>query len=218
MLRWWLRWMSCHPRRLDAFCFPSNQPTLPSWSISKYCFSSSSGKSPVNRGTGQNLISDITSDRLAEKGTPNSTIQYVQTPDPSNPWEHPFQLVEREDSYALGLTRVTDIQREQERDDQVDETISLENVELPRVVDEQGRSYGIGARKTSTSEVWLKAGTGNYFVNGKPMIRHFREIRLIEEALEPLLHFNIAHQFDADCFVVGGGESGIVQVPNFSYG
>lgn len=48
------------------------------------------------------------------------------------------------------------------------------------------------------------------------MVRHFRETRLIEEALEPLLYFNVAHKFDADCYVVGGGQSGLQSVLHFS--
>ncbi|GJD12010.1 30S ribosomal protein S9 [Galdieria sulphuraria] len=156
----------------------------------------------------QNLISDITTggDSYAEKRA-ETTMQYVKTPDPGNPWEHPFQAVEKENSSSLVLKQVEKEPLSEEPLEGKDE-ISLEDVDLPKIVDEEGRSYGIGARKTSTCEVWLKAGSGNYLVNGKPMVRHFRETRLIEEALEPLLHFNVADQFDADCYVVGGGQSG----------
>eukprot|EP00871_Galdieria_phlegrea_P004116 jgi/Galph1/4705/GphlegSOOS_G3366.1 len=137
-----------------------------------------------------------------------SSFSYVNVPNiAANPLEHPFQLVEKE--YQRSTT--TKQQVEGERSDNkitIDDTITMDEVELPRIVDEQGRAYGIGARKTSTCEVWLKQGTGNYFVNGRSLVKYFRETRLIEEALEPLLLFHIATQFDADCFVVGGGQSG----------
>ncbi|GJQ08623.1 hypothetical protein GpartN1_g414.t1 [Galdieria partita] len=179
-----------------------------------FCSSAGTGRTTVNDTSkdtpksGPNLISDITSgDKYAEKRA-ESSIQYVKTPDPANPREHPFQLVEKEDATTLGLLSRTERDAVSEETTEEKDLISLENVDLPKMVDEEGRSYGIGARKTSTCEVWLKAGSGNYLVNGKPMVRHFRETRLIEEALEPLLHFNVADQFDADCYVVGGGQSG----------
>lgn len=35
------------------------------------------------------------------------------------------------------------------------------------VIDEHGRSYGTGRRKTSVARVWIKEGSGQFLCNGK---------------------------------------------------
>jgi len=69
-------------------------------------------------------------------------------------------------------------------------------------------NYGTGRRKTAIARVFIKAGSGNIVVNGKPVDQFFsRETgRMIVR--QPLaLTENLAN-FDIMVNVIGGGESG----------
>lgn len=69
-------------------------------------------------------------------------------------------------------------------------------------------NYGTGRRKSAVARVFLKAGTGNIIVNGKPANEYFsREtgLMIIRQPLE--LTDNIS-RFDIMVNVKGGGESG----------
>jgi small subunit ribosomal protein S9 len=68
--------------------------------------------------------------------------------------------------------------------------------------------YGTGRRKSSVARVFLKAGSGNIVVNGKPVDEYFaRETgRMIVR--QPLALTERANTFDIMVNVSGGGESG----------
>ncbi len=68
--------------------------------------------------------------------------------------------------------------------------------------------YGTGRRKSSIARVFLKAGTGDIVVNGKPVDEFFsRETgRMIVR--QPLELTNHVQTFDIMVNVFGGGESG----------
>lgn len=69
-------------------------------------------------------------------------------------------------------------------------------------------NYGTGRRKTAVARVFIKAGTGNIVVNGKPVDEFFsRETgRMIVR--QPLVLTECETRFDIMVNVVGGGESG----------
>ena len=69
-------------------------------------------------------------------------------------------------------------------------------------------NYGTGRRKTSAARVFLKRGTGNILVNGKPLDEYFgRETgRMIVR--QPLEAIDRASDFDIKVSVQGGGISG----------
>ena len=69
-------------------------------------------------------------------------------------------------------------------------------------------NYGTGRRKSSVARVFLKAGSGNIVVNGKPVDEFFsRETgRMIVR--QPLDLTNHLGTFDIMVNVAGGGESG----------
>jgi len=69
-------------------------------------------------------------------------------------------------------------------------------------------NYGTGRRKTSVARVFLKKGTGNIVVNGKPVDEYFaRETgRMIVR--QPLVLTGHLESFDIKINVHGGGESG----------
>ena len=68
--------------------------------------------------------------------------------------------------------------------------------------------YGTGRRKSAVARVYLKRGSGNIVVNGKPVDIFFsRETgrMVVRQPLELVEH---ASTFDINVNVVGGGESG----------
>lgn len=68
--------------------------------------------------------------------------------------------------------------------------------------------YGTGRRKTSTARVFLKTGSGNITVNGRPLDEYFgREVaRMIVR--QPLQLAELGDKFDANVTVKGGGSFG----------
>ena len=69
-------------------------------------------------------------------------------------------------------------------------------------------NYGTGRRKTAVARVFMKPGTGNIVVNGKPVDEFFsRETgRMIVR--QPLVLTGNVDKFDIMANVIGGGESG----------
>ena len=69
-------------------------------------------------------------------------------------------------------------------------------------------NYGTGRRKTAVARVFIKPGTGNIVVNGKPLDEFFsRETgRMIVR--QPLVLTENQERFDIMVNVTGGGESG----------
>lgn len=68
--------------------------------------------------------------------------------------------------------------------------------------------YGTGRRKTSVARVFLKKGSGQVVVNGKPLDEYFaRETgrMVVRQPLELTQHVNF---FDIKVNVHGGGETG----------
>lgn len=68
--------------------------------------------------------------------------------------------------------------------------------------------YGTGRRKTSTARVFLRNGSGNILVNGRPVDEYFgREVArmIVRQPLE--LTENVS-SFDANVTVAGGGSFG----------
>ena len=75
------------------------------------------------------------------------------------------------------------------------------------IIDELGRSYGTGRRKTSVARVWIKDGSGQFIVNDKQFIDVFQPVQR-EHILEAFLASNTAGLFDIWCTVKGGGING----------
>jgi hypothetical protein len=76
-----------------------------------------------------------------------------------------------------------------------------------RKVDELGRGYGTGRRKTSVARVWVKEGCGEVVVNDKNIIDYFQFAHR-QHCLEVLWHSKTSGFFDVWCTVKGGGLMG----------
>ena len=75
-------------------------------------------------------------------------------------------------------------------------------------LDAQGRAYATGRRKNAVSRVWLKPGSGQVIVNGKPIETYFARPVLRMMLNQPFSVTERADQFDVICTVFGGGLSG----------
>lgn len=87
------------------------------------------------------------------------------------------------------------------------ENVSKKEEETNIHLDQYGRTFAIGRRKTSMARVWLKPGSGLCTVNGKTFVDFFQTSQRIY-ALEPFSATNTACLYDVNCTVEGGGISG----------
>ena len=80
---------------------------------------------------------------------------------------------------------------------------SEQNIHL----DQLGRTYATGRRKTSVARVWVSRGTGLCFVNGKSFLEYFQPAQR-GFAIEPFNASKTSCLYDVMCTVEGGGISG----------
>ncbi|MCK9511363.1 MAG: 30S ribosomal protein S9 [Pigmentiphaga sp.] len=69
-------------------------------------------------------------------------------------------------------------------------------------------NYGTGRRKTSVARVFMKKGSGQIIVNGKPVDEFFGRETGRMVVRQPLVLTNHLESFDFKVNVKGGGESG----------
>jgi small subunit ribosomal protein S9 len=69
-------------------------------------------------------------------------------------------------------------------------------------------NYGTGRRKSSVARVFIKKGTGQIVINGKPIESYFGRQTSIMIVKQPLLLTANDAAFDIKVNVHGGGESG----------
>ena len=83
-----------------------------------------------------------------------------------------------------------------------------ENVPNPGVIDEFGRSYGVGRRKSSSAKVYLVQGSGEVLINGKSINTVFGRIHDRESALWALKATGRMDKYNVWALVTGGGTTG----------
>jgi small subunit ribosomal protein S9 len=75
-------------------------------------------------------------------------------------------------------------------------------------IDELGRAYGTGRRKTSVARVWIRPGDGKVRINGKSLAEAFPRDVHQDRILDPLFYTTSLDKFDVWGTVQGGGISG----------
>ena len=75
-------------------------------------------------------------------------------------------------------------------------------------LDFKDSKYATGRRKTSIAKVWLKKGTGKFYVNGKSLDDYFCSSSHKMQILRPFEIINQSTEFDVKSKVVGGGHTG----------
>jgi small subunit ribosomal protein S9 len=78
----------------------------------------------------------------------------------------------------------------------------------PTVIDDRGRAYGRGGRKTASARVWIQPGHGEVVVNRMPLHHYFPRETHRNSVLEPLVATQTCGDFDLQIMVQGGGKSG----------
>ncbi len=68
--------------------------------------------------------------------------------------------------------------------------------------------YATGRRKTAVARTWMKPGSGNIMINGRPVDEYFGVETAKADMFQPLVLTNTTTAFDIRVRVVGGGISG----------
>ncbi len=77
-----------------------------------------------------------------------------------------------------------------------------------RKVDSLGRAYATGKRKSAIARVWIKAGSGRFIVNKKPISSYLKREVLSVLVHSPFAYTSTNNQFDVLATAKGGGISG----------
>lgn len=72
----------------------------------------------------------------------------------------------------------------------------------------QQQSYGTGRRKTSSARVFMRPGSGQINVNGRPVDEYFGRETARMVLRQPLERVEMSDRFDFHVTVEGGGGSG----------
>ncbi len=72
----------------------------------------------------------------------------------------------------------------------------------------ENQFYGTGRRKSAVARVFMKRGSGNFAVNGKPVDEFFSRVTARMIVRQPLQLIDQLTSFDIKVNVGGGGESG----------
>ena len=75
-------------------------------------------------------------------------------------------------------------------------------------LDFKDSKYATGRRKKSVAKVWLKKGSGKFYVNGKSLNDYFPRANHVMQILRPFEIINQATAYDVRCSVKGGGPTG----------
>ena len=75
-------------------------------------------------------------------------------------------------------------------------------------LDNKERAYATGKRKNSIARVWLKRGTGDIKINGKPLDKYFSRPVLQMIVNQPLDVIKADNSYEIMASVKGGGLSG----------
>ncbi len=86
----------------------------------------------------------------------------------------------------------------------------MENQEIQTdsILDNKERAYATGKRKNSIARVWLKRGSGEIKINGKPLDKYFSRPVLQMIVNQPLDVVNSDNVYEIMATVKGGGLSG----------
>lgn len=75
-------------------------------------------------------------------------------------------------------------------------------------LDNLGRAYGTGRRKSSVARVWIKSGKGLVTINGRAFEDYFPRPAHRTILLQPFMETKTIGNFDIICTVKGGGLTG----------
>jgi small subunit ribosomal protein S9 len=82
--------------------------------------------------------------------------------------------------------------------------------EAQSAMPENGKAkyYGTGRRKEAVARVYIKVGSGQFVVNGRPVTDYFRNVNWLNAAVEPLKFTETRDLLDVSVTCKGGGAGG----------
>ena len=83
-----------------------------------------------------------------------------------------------------------------------------QETETENILDSKERAYATGKRKNSIARVWLKRGSGEIKINGKPLEKYFLRPVLQMIVNQPLNIIQSENGYEINATVKGGGLSG----------
>ena len=86
--------------------------------------------------------------------------------------------------------------------------LAAQPMERVQEIDEKGRAYGRGGRKTATARVWVQSGEGFVTINRREFLDYFPRDSDREMILSPFVATNTCGKFDVTVAVEGGGITG----------
>lgn len=92
------------------------------------------------------------------------------------------------------------------------------NLPKPRTVDQYGKGFGLGRRKTSTARAWLIEGDGQVLINGKTLPQMFGRLHDRESAIWALKATNRIDKYNLWALVEGGGVTGQAEALTLAVG
>ena len=107
-----------------------------------------------------------------------------------------------------GLQALKDLKSEVTKETEVTNEGQIPVVSNEPKIDDLGRSYATGRRKSSIARVWIKRGKGNITVNGREPSKHFGRAVLLMIIESPFVVADRKGEFDVIATVKGGGLSG----------
>eukprot|EP00842_Homolaphlyctis_polyrhiza_P003296 jgi/Hompol1/3968/HPOL_003416-RA len=144
------------------------------------------------------------------RSTPTSTRQWKSINDVS----HSLNMRLKETDYIDLVHRLNLLYSIPEKDIDVSRVLekfvplgqSLEKaVTQPPSLDEDGRSYTVGSRKTAKAQCWLVPGDGLIYVNGHRMNEYVAELSSREKIVRPFEVTDTLAKYNVWAIVDGGG-------------
>ena len=153
-----------------------------------------------------NYRDDYDEDYTELDGNPNSSLTTNGTNNSSATSAAAATSTWHEEEVELA-DRVREIQ--QEEDERRKRWLNNAKAPIRRsIIDERGRAYGRGGRKTASARVWIQPGFGNVVVNRKDFVDYFERTSDRELILEALAATETLGRFDVTATVEGGGLRG----------
>ena len=130
--------------------------------------------------------------------TTNNTTMEAPTPPPTKNWR------DEERELAEQVKAIQD-----ERDAKQKRWVETAKPPIRQsIIDERGRAYGRGGRKTAAARVWIQPGVGLVVVNRKDFCDYFDRSTDRQLVLAPLAATATCGKFDVTATVTGGGLTG----------
>jgi len=107
--------------------------------------------------------------------------------------------------------------KQAELKNEIDELTAQVYPPIAPKVDASGRAYGTGKRKRAIARVWVRPGTGRFFINGLPNVEYFTRAWYLATISAPLKVIGNVANMDVRCTVKGGGLTGNCVFFSFTY-